>query len=224
MPGVAACRSSHAMSGLRGATRRCSTMSTSRFPPTSARSSSDPTARARARYCACCTACSGQPQEKCCGAAPRRIRQGRRWSFSARSCSGALRPGTSAMHSRFPESVARKPNAVSTKHSERWDCVICADAPLAHCPVESSSGSRSRARGRSRPRCCFSTSRPPVSIPRPRGPWKTSSAHNLAQAKRLADSIVFLHGGRVTEHTPAEKFFRAPRSREAQTLLEGERL
>ena len=57
-----------------------------------------------------------------------------------------------------------------------------------------------------------------------RGTTIVMTTHNLAQAKRLADSIVFLHGGRVTEHTPAEKFFRAPRSREAQTLLEGERL
>jgi len=57
-----------------------------------------------------------------------------------------------------------------------------------------------------------------------RGTTIVLTTHNLAQAKRLADSIVFLHGGRVTEHTPAEKFFRAPRSREAQTLLEGERL
>jgi tungstate transport system ATP-binding protein len=57
-----------------------------------------------------------------------------------------------------------------------------------------------------------------------RGTTIVMTTHNLAQAKRLADSIVFMHGGRVTEHTPAAEFFRAPRSAEAQTLLEGERL
>ena len=57
-----------------------------------------------------------------------------------------------------------------------------------------------------------------------RGTTIVMTTHNLAQAKRLADSIVFLHRGRVTEHTPADEFFRAPRSPEAQTLLEGERL
>jgi tungstate transport system ATP-binding protein len=57
-----------------------------------------------------------------------------------------------------------------------------------------------------------------------RGTTIVMTTHNLAQAKRLADSIVFLHGGRVTEHTPVDEFFRAPRSPEAQTLLEGERL
>ena len=36
------------------------------------------------------------------------------------------------------------------------------------------------------------------------------TTHNLAQAKRLADDVVFLHGGRIAEHTPAAEFFRAP--------------
>jgi len=50
------------------------------------------------------------------------------------------------------------------------------------------------------------------------------TTHNLAQAKRLADEVVFLDGGRVTEHTAAEQFFRSPRSLQAKTFLEGERL
>lgn len=48
--------------------------------------------------------------------------------------------------------------------------------------------------------------------------------HNLPQAKRLADSVVFLHGGRIAEHTPAASFFRAPTSVEAREFIEGERL
>jgi tungstate transport system ATP-binding protein len=50
------------------------------------------------------------------------------------------------------------------------------------------------------------------------------TTHNLAQAKRLADAIVFLDSGRVAESTPASIFFSAPRSREAAAYLEGERL
>jgi tungstate transport system ATP-binding protein len=50
------------------------------------------------------------------------------------------------------------------------------------------------------------------------------TTHNLAQAKRLADEIVFLDGGRVTERTPAAEFFRAPRSDEAAAYVRGERL
>jgi len=50
------------------------------------------------------------------------------------------------------------------------------------------------------------------------------STHNLPQAKRLADTVVFLHGGRIAEHTPAEEFFRAPNSVAAREFIEGERL
>jgi len=49
------------------------------------------------------------------------------------------------------------------------------------------------------------------------------TTHSLAQAKRLADTVVFLAAGRVTECTDAARFFRAPRSREARTFIEGER-
>jgi tungstate transport system ATP-binding protein len=48
------------------------------------------------------------------------------------------------------------------------------------------------------------------------------TTHNLGQARRLADEIVFLHAGRVAEHTPAEEFFRQPRSAEAAVFIKGE--
>ena len=48
------------------------------------------------------------------------------------------------------------------------------------------------------------------------------TTHNLGQARRLADEIVFLHAGRIAEVTPAERFFTAPASREAASFLEGE--
>jgi tungstate transport system ATP-binding protein len=57
-----------------------------------------------------------------------------------------------------------------------------------------------------------------------RGTTIVMTTHNLAQAKRLADDIVFLHGGRIAERTSAESFFRSPHSAEAAAYLEGERL
>jgi tungstate transport system ATP-binding protein len=49
------------------------------------------------------------------------------------------------------------------------------------------------------------------------------STHNLAQARRLAQRVAFVDDGRVTEVTPCEVFFRAPRSAEAAAFLQGER-
>jgi len=57
-----------------------------------------------------------------------------------------------------------------------------------------------------------------------RGTTVVMTTHNLAQAKRLADDIVFLHAGRITERTAAESFFRSPHSAEAAAYLDGERL
>jgi tungstate transport system ATP-binding protein len=48
------------------------------------------------------------------------------------------------------------------------------------------------------------------------------STHNLAQARRLADEILFLHGGRLIERADAGEFFSRPRSAEASAFIEGE--
>jgi tungstate transport system ATP-binding protein len=48
------------------------------------------------------------------------------------------------------------------------------------------------------------------------------STHNLGQARRLAEEIVFLDGGRVVEYTPADEFFRTPRSAAARAFIKGE--
>jgi tungstate transport system ATP-binding protein len=45
--------------------------------------------------------------------------------------------------------------------------------------------------------------------------------HDVGQARRLADDVVFLHGGRLCEHTAAARFFTAPRSEEARGYLDG---
>ena len=50
------------------------------------------------------------------------------------------------------------------------------------------------------------------------------TTHDLGQARRLADEIVFLHRGRLIEHAPAETFFEAPESPEARAFLEGDLL
>jgi tungstate transport system ATP-binding protein len=48
------------------------------------------------------------------------------------------------------------------------------------------------------------------------------TTHDLAQARRLADDIVFVHGGRVLEHAAANQFFTAPRSKEARAFIKGD--
>jgi tungstate transport system ATP-binding protein len=48
------------------------------------------------------------------------------------------------------------------------------------------------------------------------------TTHHLGLARRIADEVLFLHEGRLTEQTPAEKFFAAPASPEADRFLKGE--
>ncbi len=47
------------------------------------------------------------------------------------------------------------------------------------------------------------------------------TTHDLGQARRLADEVLFLHRGRLLEHAPAGEFFSVPRSKEAAAFLEG---
>jgi tungstate transport system ATP-binding protein len=48
------------------------------------------------------------------------------------------------------------------------------------------------------------------------------TTHDLAQARRHADEVMFLHKGHLMEKTPAETFFNAPESGEAAAFLKGE--
>lgn len=48
------------------------------------------------------------------------------------------------------------------------------------------------------------------------------STHEMGQARRLADHVLFLHRGRILEHGPAEAFFDAPQTPEAQAHLNGD--
>jgi tungstate transport system ATP-binding protein len=47
------------------------------------------------------------------------------------------------------------------------------------------------------------------------------TTHDLGQARRIADEIVFLSAGRIVEQTPAPEFFNQPRSPDAAAYLEG---
>jgi len=46
--------------------------------------------------------------------------------------------------------------------------------------------------------------------------------HNLGQARRVGDEVLFVHQGRVAEITPIERFFSQPASAEAEAFIRGE--
>lgn len=48
--------------------------------------------------------------------------------------------------------------------------------------------------------------------------------HDLGQARRLGEEVLFLHRGRVVEQTPIDKFIESPVSIEAATYVAGELL
>jgi tungstate transport system ATP-binding protein len=48
------------------------------------------------------------------------------------------------------------------------------------------------------------------------------STHNLAQARRLGDEVLYLHQGRVLERTAVDAFFTHPASPEAAAFIKGE--
>ncbi|MDA1118507.1 MAG: ATP-binding cassette domain-containing protein [Proteobacteria bacterium] len=48
------------------------------------------------------------------------------------------------------------------------------------------------------------------------------ATHNLGQARRLGDEVIYLHQGRVLERAPAEEFFVRPASAEAAAFIKGE--
>jgi tungstate transport system ATP-binding protein len=48
------------------------------------------------------------------------------------------------------------------------------------------------------------------------------STHDMNQARRMADDVVFILRGRVHEHTPAPAFFESPQTAEAAAFIRGE--
>ena len=55
-----------------------------------------------------------------------------------------------------------------------------------------------------------------------RGTKIVLTTHDLGQARRLADEVVFLHRGRLVEHAPAPRFFDQPQSVQAQAFVAGD--
>jgi tungstate transport system ATP-binding protein len=48
------------------------------------------------------------------------------------------------------------------------------------------------------------------------------TTHNLGQARRLGDEILFLHQGRLVERAPTDRFFGRPQTVEAAAFIHGE--
>lgn len=48
------------------------------------------------------------------------------------------------------------------------------------------------------------------------------ATHNLGQARRLGDEILFLEEGRLAERSPVERFFSKPESAQAASFIKGE--
>ncbi|MCP1337676.1 ABC transporter ATP-binding protein [Futiania mangrovi] len=50
------------------------------------------------------------------------------------------------------------------------------------------------------------------------------TTHEMGQARRMADRILFLNKGRLVEEAPAERFFTAPATQDARRFLNGDLL
>lgn len=48
------------------------------------------------------------------------------------------------------------------------------------------------------------------------------ATHNLGQARRLGDEVLYIHQGRLVERAPIDAFFKQPASVEAAAFLKGE--
>ena len=50
------------------------------------------------------------------------------------------------------------------------------------------------------------------------------TTHDLSQARRMADEVLFLHRGQLLEKSPADRFFSGPADEMAQAFIDGELL
>jgi tungstate transport system ATP-binding protein len=48
------------------------------------------------------------------------------------------------------------------------------------------------------------------------------TTHNLGQARRLADEILFISAGRLADHAPVQRFFAEPSTAETAAFIKGE--
>lgn len=61
-----------------------------------------------------------------------------------------------------------------------------------------------------------------LSLAKAQGTTLIMTTHDMGQARRMADEIVFLFNGKVHERTPAQQFFERPQTLEAKTFLRGD--
>ena len=50
------------------------------------------------------------------------------------------------------------------------------------------------------------------------------TTHDLGQAQRLANDILFLHQGKLLEYSLAKQFFKKPSTKAAHNFIEGKLL
>ena len=63
-----------------------------------------------------------------------------------------------------------------------------------------------------------------ISAMRESGTQIVMVTHDLGQAERLSDMVLFMYGGKVIESTPSQAFFSNPRSVEARAFIKGDLL
>ena len=63
-----------------------------------------------------------------------------------------------------------------------------------------------------------------IQLCRASGTKVVMTTHDLGQARRLADEVLFLHRGRLIEQAPAARFFDFPATPAAQAFIRGELL
>lgn len=56
---------------------------------------------------------------------------------------------------------------------------------------------------------------------RARGTRLVLVTHDIGQARRLADTVLFMHHGRIVERAPSAEFFEAPSQESARAFIEG---
>ncbi len=56
---------------------------------------------------------------------------------------------------------------------------------------------------------------------RARGTHLVLVTHDIGQARRLADTVLFMHRGRIVEHAPSADFFDHPAERPSRDFIEG---
>src|SRR5450432_79720 len=152
-------------------------------------------ARARAYYCGCAMGSCARPPAPSAGthrSCPAR-RGARRWSFSVRCCFGARRSPTSSTGctSQAPRPALARAWALRPEVLFLDEPTASLDPGAAH-EIEQVIAAMYAA-----------------------GTKIVLVTHNLGQARRLGDEILFMHKGRIAERAAAADFFKRPESPEA---------